>query len=436
MSIHHRFLRASIAVRSTLAVLLVAMLAPIGAVGALAQDQTTVRLAGPPSSPAETELLQQVLDDFEAANPDIQVQFEPIPDDYPVKLQTDLAAGTAADVFYVDTSYAQDLMSRDVLLPLDDYMAASGFSSDDFYPGLIQAFQWQGVTYGLPKDWSPLAMVYNEQMFEEAGVEVPTTWDELRTAAETLTEQTGQPAIVYPAEFARFITFLYQAGGGVTNPEATELTIDDPATVEALEFYYGLYRDGLAATPADVGAEWPGDALAKQLAAIVFEGNWFFPFKEANAPDLQVGIAEMPAGPGGKGSPAFTVSYSISKNTEVADAAWTLVSYLTGPEGMAKWTSLGLAMPSRPDLADLWLEEFPEREPYIAAGDYARPWQFGPGTNRFVEDANAVLQSLFADQIDVEEAKQQLVQRAQEDITLVGAGEGTPAASLAAPTTS
>jgi multiple sugar transport system substrate-binding protein len=232
----------------------------------------------------------------------------------------------------------------------------------------------------------------------------------------------GQPAIVYPAEFARFIAFLLQAGGGVTNPEATEFTIDSDATTQALDFYYGLYRDGLAATPADAGAEWPGDALAKGLAAIVFEGNWFFPFKNDNAPDLDVGIAEMPAGPGGKGSPAFTVSYSISAATEVPDEAWTLVSYLTGAEGMATWTSLGLAMPSRPDVAEQWAQQFPERQPYVATGEYARGWQFGPGSNRFNSDANSIIQALFAGEIDVAEAKDQLVQKAEEDIQLAGSG--------------
>lgn len=262
-------------------------------------------------------------------------------------------------------------------------------------------------------------------MLQDAGIEAaPTNWDELRATAEAVTDQTGQPAVAYPAEFARFYPFLLQAGGSVTNPETTELTIDSDATTQALQFYYDLYKDGLAATPPDVGAEWPGDALVKELGAVAFEGNWFFPFKKENAPDLDLGIAELPAGPGGKGSPAFTVAYAVSANTEVADAACKLVGYLAGPEGMWAWTSSGLAMPSRPDLADRWVEMFPEREPYIRAGEYARGWQFGPGTNQFINDANAVLQSLFADEITVDEARQQLVERARQDIQL---GQGAPA---------
>src|SRR5690606_8182332 len=194
---------------------------------------------------------------------------------------------------------------------------------------------------------------------------------------------------------------------------------DAPEVTEALEFFYGLYQDGITATSADVGAQWPGDAIAQGLAAIVFEGNWMFPFLETNAPDLEYGVAEPPAG-AQKGTPAFTVAYSIFNGTQNPDAAWALVRYMTGPDGMATWTSLGLAMPSRPDLADQWLESFPEREPYIAAGEYATGVQYGPGGQNFSADANAILQSLFAGQIDTAEAQAQLVQAAHDDLTLVG----------------
>lgn len=144
-----------------------------------------------------------------------------------------------------------------------------------------------------------------------------------------------------------------------------------------------------------------------------------FPFLNTNAPDKEYGVAEPPAG-AQKGTPAFTVAYSIFNGTPNPDAAWTLVRYMTGPEGMATWTSLGLAMPSRPDLADQWLEEFPEREPYIDAGEYATGVQYGPGGQQFSADANAILQSLFAGQIDTTEAQAQLVQAAEDDLTLVG----------------
>ncbi|MBA2276178.1 MAG: ABC transporter substrate-binding protein [Chloroflexia bacterium] len=379
----------------------------------------TVRLSGPTASPEEEELLRQVLDNFAQAYPSITVNYEPVPAEYLIKLQTDIAAGNAADVFYVKNEFSQDFMSRNTLLPIDEFMANDGVADADFYPGLINAFKWQGATYGLPKDWSPLGTCFDEQVFTDAGISAaPATWDELRTVLQTLLDTTGQPSLVIAPALDRFIMFLYQAGGNITNEGATEITLGDPATLEALDFFYGLYSDGLSTTPADSGAEWPGDALAKQLASIVFEGNWMFPFLNTNAPDLQVGVAELPAGPGGKGAPAFTNSYSIFAGSQQPEAAWVLVNYLTGNDGMALWTSLGLAMPARPGLMDAWLQQYPDRAPYAAAGEYTIAVQYGPGGQKFNDDANAVLQNLFAGQIDTAAAQQQLVEAATADITL------------------
>jgi len=84
-------------------------------------------------------------------------------------------------------------------------------------------------------------------------------------------------------------------------------------------------------------------------------------------------IAEMPAG-AEQATLAFTVSYSIGADSANPDAAWSLLSYLTGAEGMEIWTSQGLALPSRSDVPA------PEgRDALLAGADYARPWSFVPG---------------------------------------------------------
>lgn len=387
--------------------------------GAAAQDQVTVRLTGWTATQEEDDLLLQVINDFQAKFPNIKVAYEPVPAEYATKLQTDLAAGNVADVFYVDSLLAPDLMASNVLLPLDDYMAKAGVKAEDFYPGLISAFQLDGKTYGLPKDFSTLAMVYDQEAFTAAGIEAaPTTWDELRDAAQKLKDEFGGPRVVIPPDIARELAFHYQAGARVINEEGTEIVLNSEQGQQALDFYYGLYRDELATTPADSGAQWSGDALAKDLGDLVFEGNWVFPFLKENAPDLKFGIAEMPAGPGGKATLAFTVCYCVFQGTEQPDAAWELVNFLTGPEGMAKWTSLGLAMPARPGLSGAWLAQYQEREPFLIAGDYARPWQLGPGGQRFYEDANAEMQNLFAGQIEPAEALANMQARAEETIKL------------------
>jgi len=414
------------------------VLAPPAALGALlmsragnsrAQDAAPIRLTGWTSSPVEQELFEKVLEDLRAAHPEVDLSYDPITGDYFTKLQTDIAAGSVADVFYLGDLEAPDLMAAGQLLPLDEYMAEAGVTAEDFYPSLISAFQWDGQTYGLPKDFSTLAMVYDQQALTDAGVaNPPANWEELRSAGQALLDATGQPGIVIPSDIARYLAFHYAGGAEVFSEDGTQVVFNSPEAETALDFYYGLYRDGIASTPADAGAEWPGDALAKGLGSIVFEGNWVFPFLQENAPDLQFGIAEMPEGPGGKATLAFTVSFSSFVDTGSPDAAWSVINYLTGPEGMGTWTSLGLAMPARRDLSENWQAEFPERQPFIAGGEYAREWQFGVGGKAFYDDANTEMQGLFAGELEVAETLARIQAAAEERIQLGDGAVASPSA--------
>jgi multiple sugar transport system substrate-binding protein len=393
---------------------------------ALAQDQTTVRLTGWSASPEENTLFSQILQQLQDSDPTIKIDYQVISAEYNTKLQTDIAAGSAADVFYVDSLPAPDYMANAALLQLDDYMTAAGVKSTDFYPGLIGAFQLDEKTYGLPKDWSSLAMVYDTQALTDAGVATPpTSWEELTNAGKALLDKVGSPRIMINTDMARYLAFHYAAGASVLNEYRTQITINSPEAEQALTFYYGMYKDGIATTPADAGADWPGDGFAKDFADIVFEGNWVFPFLQTSAPDLKFGISEMPAGPGGKATLAFTVSFSIYGKTKEADASWKVVNYLTGAKGMGDWTNLGLAMPTRPALADAWLAKFPEREAYLKSGDYANPWQLGVGGQAFYTDANAELEALFAGTKDVKTTLTNMEKAAKNRLQL---GPATPIA--------
>jgi len=375
----------------------------------------SLRLMGWASSPEEDRLLNEVLADFSRQYPSIQVKFEPVPE-YATKLQTDLAAGSAADVFYVDSLLAPDLMKRGLLMELDSHVQRDKVDTSDFYPGLLKAFQWKGKTYGLPKDWSSLAMIWNAELAREAGLDrPPATWDEVKAAAQKLTKGKQVFGAVTPPELPRLGAFVYQAGGQLVSQDGTKMAINRSAGLQALDFYYGLYKDSYATTPADTGTQWPGDTLAKGKAAMVFEGNWIFPFLKKDAPNLSFGIAELPSGPKGKGTFAFTVSYSINARTQSGEAAWLLVNYLTGLEGMQRWTSLGLAMPSRKSLEAGWIAQFKEREPFLRAGAYAQPWQLGPGGQEINDKvATPALQAVFSGRMSPQEALAEIERKGNE----------------------
>ena len=272
---------------------------------------------------------------------------------------------------------------------------------DDFYPSLREAFTLDGTFWCPPKDFSTLALVYNPALFEAAGVEVPTaewTWDDLQAAATAISENTDVNGLVLSPDFARFIAFLYQGGGAVANEDFSEVTINSEEALNALNFYVNLVLDGAAATPADLDSGWAGEAFGKGLAAMAVEGNWIVPYLQDTFPDLEWEVVKLPAGPGGDATMAFTVCYGVPAaiSDERKAAAFEVVNYLTGPEGMTAWTDLGLAMPTRASLRDHWLEQFPQLQPFLDSADFAHAWQFRPGFQDFIDTFAAGLEQAFA----------------------------------------
>jgi multiple sugar transport system substrate-binding protein len=353
-----------------------------------------LQLMGWASSDAENVRLQEIVDQWNAANPDSQVQLNLVPD-YDTKLQTALAGGSPPDIFYIDSFKLPDLVAANAVLPIGDQLT----DPDDFYPSMREAFTIDGTFYCPPKDFSTLALEYNKDLFDAAGVAYPTadwTWEDLRAAAEQLTDpDAGVYGMVLSPDFARLIAFIYQAGGTVTNEDFTAMTLDSDAAREATDFFINMVVDGLAAQPADLDSGWAGEAFGKGQAAMAMEGNWIVPFLKDQFPDLNYGVTELPAGSAGKATMAFTVCYGVPANGKNNEKAIEVVDFLTGPEGMKAWSDLGLAMPTRASLAAGWLEQYPDLQPFIAGADYAQKWQFRPGFQDVLDTFNAGLQEAF-----------------------------------------
>src|SRR2546428_3506463 len=212
--------------------------APTQTLGPLSGD---VRISGWSSSPTEDALLTDSINAFKAANPGVNVKWEPIAQDYETVLKTNLAAGTEAGVFCADIFWIDSLMKTGKLLALDDMMAKSGTKKEDFVPSLINAFCYNGKVYGIPKDFNTLGLVYNKDLFKAAGVPEPTndwTWNDLSAAAKKLTSG-SVVGLSLPADAARFIPFLWQAGGDLAN-------INNAAGIAAVDFYTGFEEIGRA----------------------------------------------------------------------------------------------------------------------------------------------------------------------------------------------
>jgi len=384
-------------------------------------EQVTVTLAGWGASPEEQDLLNQTLKEFEAKYPNIKVNYEVIADQYMDVIKTRLIGGEGPDVFYLDAFEAPGLIEHNVLEPLDQYVTPE-FDVTDFEKPMLDAFKQEGVTYGFPKDFSTLAMFYNKKDFEEAGIAAPpTTWEELQAAAIKLTKKEGGKTVRFgfgvAPELARQM-FMIQAFGGRVADENGNAAYASPEAVKGLQLVTDMHNvDKASGEPKEVGAGWGGEMFGQGKASIVFEGNWAIPFLESNYKDLDYGTAELPTVNGKQGTMAFTVAYVMNKQSKQKEAAWQLISYLTGKEGMKTWTSKGFALPTRKSVSqELGYDKDELRGAIVAGAAYATPWQAGATLPTIMNNFNNQFVDAFMGNSKLEDAMKKAQDVANKEI--------------------
>ncbi len=315
--------------------------------------QTTVRVQGYGGS--DPAIVQRLIDEVigkDLADQGITIQYEPIETDYNAVLTNALSAGTAGDVFYIPGETAPGIIATGKVLPLDGLVDTSAFLDN-----LMQVYTIDGKVYGIPKDFNTLAVWYNKDIFDAAGVDVPNADDDWNSFADKLTKVSAMDPNIHgaclPADFARMGAFAFANGWTPLQPDGSANLLD-PAFTQAFDFYTGLVTKGVAVQPADVGAGWPGDCLAHEQAAVAIEGAWILGFLRDNAPNLQYGSSLLPTSPntGKTGNFIYTVAWGVNADSKVQDAAVKVLQALTSPAAQQFILEQGLAIPSRSALAD------------------------------------------------------------------------------------
>lgn len=362
--------------------------------------RVSIRLSGYAGNPAETELMQKLVGDFNRAQEAVHVRYEPVPGSYYPKVLTMLAGGTAPDVLYLDILYFKPFLAkRKILRPLNDLISRSRMDPAAFIPSLLNAFRDGETIYGIPKDFNTLGLYYNRDAFSREGLADPdATWDlsRFRQAAITLTgrhDKRQQYGFALAPDTAdRFLPIAFMFGASLFGPDG-KCAIASPEGIRAMEFYAGLKRvDHAAVFPSEVGSSWSGDAFGRQDAAMAFEGSWLTPYLQTTFPDLPYGVAELPKGPAGRSNFLFTVAYVIPQSSKHVDAAWQLIEFLTSEEAQSQVT---FALPSREAISRQYVAAHPEYRPILEAAAYAQPYDFGPQGPRITERLGVALQEVL-----------------------------------------
>jgi multiple sugar transport system substrate-binding protein len=357
-------------------------------------------------NPTEQKIYIDAIARFKKIYPDVIVDYQPIPADFQTKLKAMMAGGTAPDVFYVDDQLMTAFGSTGQLLQLDSYMAESGVARSHFIESLLTIFTLDGDTYGLPKDWGTLGLVYLPEAFAAAGIAEPTDdwdWNDLYNAAKIISEKTDYAGFGQNADWARFAPWAFANGGSYTNTAFTSATLNTSAVKKAAEFVLKMYNDGVLVTSADVGAGWCGEAIGKELVAMTYEGGWMVNYMRNDFPDVNwKAVQVVKALNGVRSNVIFTNALGVNAGTKYPRAAAAFTIFLTSRENQAAVAETGFAYPAHPD--QLGLIQDPNDKAIAAGGLIGRVAYWGPNTGKINDEVSRALERIYLGAMTIDES--------------------------------
>ncbi len=298
-----------------------------------------------------------IIEQFEKANPDIQVQLEPVGSgDYYARILTQIAAGDPPDLLQIGDDAVPQFVRAGAFADLAPFITSSTYPLDTsiYLPGVLEPGQWEGKQYLLPKDFSPLAIYYNKKLFDQYNVPYPKegwTWEDFRAAAQSLTKDTDGDGrtdvwgVQLPGPWTTgFEYWVAAAGGSLISEDGSTFAgyMDSPETVAAVQFYADLYhKDKVAPPPADLNAFGGGNSeFDNGTAAMRLFGRWPQAGIKKN-PNVDLGVVGPPAGVE-RANILFWGGFGISALSDNQEAAWRFLRFYAGAEGAEVWKDWAL----------------------------------------------------------------------------------------------
>ena len=309
----------------------------------------------------ENQILVNMVAAFEKKNPTIKVDLQRIPfSEYVTKLLTQVAAGMAPDVIFVEVGNFTDLFLRDALESLNPFIQADQYNLSVYYPEVVDRFTVSGQTYVIPRDTAPICVIYyNKKAFDEAKIPYPTDdwdWAQFLAVCQKLVKKDAAGKVTRWAfidDWTMIDPWIYSAGArwvdDVKKPTKWTLA-DDNRFVQGIQFRANLmHKWKVMPAPSSLtsmGGMGSSDLFMNGTVAMFLSGIWKTPrFREIKNFDWD--IVMFPRG--NTGVRAFSTGgsgYGILKSSKHKKESWALVKYISGEEGAKQLAATGLAQPA------------------------------------------------------------------------------------------
>lgn len=350
---------------------------------------------------ATAAIFQEMLNDFMAENPDIEVESIAIPfGNYKDQVLIAAVAGNAADVIMGNSVMMAAFQGAGALAKLDDLASPELIS--DIYPGYLSGTTYNGEIRAISWAPHPIVIYYNKELYEKAGLDpekAPETWDEMTEHARKIAalgkDEGGNKIYGLGISTGKisntgtmFNGILYSFGGGFID-DAGNVTVNTPENIEALQYTKTLCDEGVIPVGLNT-ADLRGLFAAGQLG-IIFDGDMGRNAYRASsgigeAFDEKMGVAIVPVGKTGGSETIYTEhQLAVYDQSENKEAAMKLVEFLVGKSNMLKYHAANGVLSARESIATLpEMNEDSFMEVFNAQSATARPL---PATNALFDNA-------------------------------------------------
>jgi len=277
---------------------------------------------------------------FQEAYPDVNLEIVETFDQE--QLLTAAASDTLPDVIWLGRFETAAWASRGVLRPIDDLVERDGYDTSMFYDWALEEASYDGELYGIPGGADVRALFVNLDHLEEAGVDTnldTSDWESLSAAGEQLVVRDGDVIERWGFDHkmqAGYIWLWGEANGGTfINEDGTEVSFNDPAVVEALQWGVDAYdAQGGYQDYSAISSTWQGDEqFARGEVSMTMYEQWMLSAAVATiSPDMNFTILPIRERGSGPDGPMATFSggnaWYITSGAQNVDAAWEFIKYL------------------------------------------------------------------------------------------------------------
>lgn len=356
-----------------------------------AADATTLTAMDYYNTDPGLSALPKLLDDCAQRN-GVTITRQVVPDLRTKVLQL-AGSHSLPDLILLDNPDLPQLAATGALTDL----GAEGLKTEGLYPNVVAAGNHDGKLYGIAPGVNSLALFYHRKAFQDAGLQPPKTWEELRTAAAKLTagKRHGIGFALPATEEGsfQFQSFFFSAGADLK-------TLNSPQATSALQLVADLVAAGSA--PKDV-LSWTQANVEEQFAngslAMMVNGPWQLPqLAKAKVTDFGVVPMPVPAAGGTPSGPLGGEVWAAGNNGPKAKKAAAVIACLTGPDASLTWSKLTNYVPSNQQAATQLASSNPAMKPFIdaIAGAKGRTAELGPAYPKYSQAMWTAVQAVIA----------------------------------------